>query len=134
MKKLILVVGMVLSFGAGAEQKYNTEGYPVDDEGYVIIDSSANDAYMTFDPNYSESPRAEANRLNQERAIQAEQDRLDEIAYQREEQRRHERSIANNQIRQQQNMQKQAAKQQRQLRNEMKREARRTREAIIAHD
>ena len=51
--KLILL-GLVLAFSVNAEQKYNAEGYPVDDEGYVIMDSSsANDAYN--DPGYKPS-------------------------------------------------------------------------------
>ena len=50
--KIIILVVMVLSFNVNAEQKYNDESYPVDEEGYVIMDSSANDAYMDNDPGY----------------------------------------------------------------------------------
>ena len=54
--KIIILVVMVLSFNVNAEQKYNAEGHPIDEEGYVIMDGSANDAYMDNDPNYEPEP------------------------------------------------------------------------------
>ena len=134
MKKIILAIIIALAFNVGAEQKYNDEGYPVDDEGYVIMDSSANYAYMNFDPNYSETEQQENSRIRHENAIRLEENRQAAIQEQIEAQRRHERAIANQQIRQQQAAQRQAARQQKKLNNTIKREAQRTRDAIIAHD
>ena len=54
MKIIMLVVGIILAFNVNAEQRVNADGYPIDEEGYVIMDSSANDAYD--DPNYNPTP------------------------------------------------------------------------------
>ena len=55
MNKLILL-GLMLAFSVNAEQRVNSEGYPIDEDGYVIMDSSANDAYMDDDPSYNPTP------------------------------------------------------------------------------